>query len=197
MKIMIFAGFLGSGKTSTILQVIKEIVARNETAAIIENEIGEKGIDDKLLEEGSLTVKPLFGGCVCCQITGDLLAAIKEIAQEVNPGWLIIEMTGLASPINVADSIRESDYGRTFCKTITVIDAERWGVLIRAVEPLIISQIKGSDVIIVNKTDITGLDISRIIAEVKSINIHAPVLCSSAKIKLPSGFFEEVTRLEK
>ena len=66
--------------------------------AIIENEIGEAGVDDKLLSDGGFQVRPLFGGCVCCQITGDLVTAVEEIRKDLDPDWLIVEMTGLAVP---------------------------------------------------------------------------------------------------
>ena len=191
MKIIIFGGFLGSGKTSTILRVIAEIAARGETAAIIENEIGEKGIDDKLFSGSGLTVKPLFGGCVCCQITGDLLAAIQEIGKQVQPDWLIIEMTGLAVPGGVAAAIRQRDAGQTACKTVALVDAERWRVLIRALEPLITSQIRDSDAVIINKTDVAGLDLDKVMAEVKAIGGDIPVFCSNAAARLPFRALEE------
>lgn len=54
MKVIVLAGFLGSGKTSVLLKLAKYIVKRDgeegrTSVAIIENEIGEVGVDDKIL----------------------------------------------------------------------------------------------------------------------------------------------------
>ena len=195
MRILLFGGFLGSGKTSTILQVAKQITqARNQTVAIIENEIGEAGIDDQLLRGSGFQVRPLFGGCVCCQITTDLLTAIQEIAATLTPDWIIIEMTGLAVPGTVAKSIRQLALDELACKTITIVDAARWHVLKRAVEPLILSQVAESDLLLINKTDVLGVDSSQVIEEVRAINTKAPIIRSSAKLELSLEVLEEVFR---
>ena len=195
MRILLFGGFLGSGKTSTILQVAKQITeTRNQTVAIIENEIGVAGIDDQLLSGSGFQVKPLFGGCVCCQLAGDLMAAIREMAEKLAPDWVIIEMTGIGVPGNIAAMLRQGDATGIACRTITVVDAERWHILKRAVGPLIHSQLVDSDVVIVNKTDIAGVDVKGVIDEVKMIAGGAPVITSCAKQELPIGVVEEVFR---
>ena len=70
MNLLILGGFLGSGKTTVLLQLAKYItgdhVKPGETkVAIIENEIGEQGIDDKILKSGNYSVENLFAGCAC------------------------------------------------------------------------------------------------------------------------------------
>ncbi len=197
MHILLFGGFLGSGKTSVILQLAKRITASGqETVAIIENEIGEDGIDDKLLSAGGFTVKPLFGGCVCCQITSDLVSAVDEISRTLNPDWLIIEMTGLAVPGNVAKLIRRYDASGAKCKTITIVDAGRWAELKEVLEPLVVSQVQESNLIIVNKADIAGPDIETTIADVRTIVGQVTILTASAAGQLPPELFEEVINLE-
>ncbi|MDT8902577.1 GTP-binding protein [Anaeroselena agilis] len=197
MRILLFGGFLGSGKTSIILQLARQITAAGgETVAIIENEIGEEGVDDKLLAASGLTVKPLFGGCVCCQITGDLVAAVKEIAETLNPDWLIIEMTGLAIPGNVARLIRQYNTSGSKCKTITVVDAGRWAELKQVLEPLLLSQVQDSDLIIVNKTDIAGPEVNNTVEDVRASVGKVTILTASAVKILPPALFKEVINLE-
>jgi G3E family GTPase len=197
MRILLFGGFLGSGKTSVILQIARQITeTRKETVAIIENEIGEAGIDDQLLVGSGLVVRPLFGGCVCCQITSDLITAINEIAQTINPDWLVVEMTGLAVPGNVVKQIRQYDANRSAYKTVVIVDAERWPELKEVLEPLVVSQVKESDLVIINKIDIVGLDIPEIVADVKSIAGNVPILTASATTGLSLSVIEEVFQLE-
>jgi G3E family GTPase len=197
MRILLFGGFLGSGKTSTILQVAKQITeTRNETVAIIENEIGEAGVDDQLLSGSGLQVRPLFGGCVCCQITSDLVTAVEEIATVINPDWLVIEMTGLAIPGNVAKFIRQYDASRSNCKTVTIVDAGRWMELKEVLEPLVVSQVKESDLVIINKVDLAGPDIQETVNDIRTIVGQVPILTANATKPFPITLLEEVFHLE-
>jgi len=197
MRILLFGGFLGSGKTSVILQVARQITEiREETVAIIENEIGEVGIDDQLFAGSGIQVKPLFGGCVCCQITSDLVTAVDEIYKTINPDWLVIEMTGLAIPGNVAKVIRKYEASHAACKTVTIVDGGRWPELKEILEPLVVSQVQESDVIIINKADLAGSQIHATIDDIREIVGQVPILVVSATEKLSLAVFEEVFNLE-
>ena len=194
MKILLFGGFLGAGKTSTILQVARQLTANAATVAIIENEIGEVGIDDQLLADGGLKVRPLFGGCVCCQITGDLIRAINEIEETIKPEWLIVEMTGIAIPGNTAALVKEYCPGRA-CKVVTLVDGGRWFELREMLEPLICSQLAGSDLIILNKIDIAGENLAKIGDDLVRIVGRVPVVTASANGLLPPAILAEVLRI--
>ena len=57
MKVLIIGGFLGSGKTSFILQLLQYIIASSKSdkkykVVVLENEIGDVGVDDKTLKAG-------------------------------------------------------------------------------------------------------------------------------------------------
>ena len=94
MNVLIFGGFLGSGKTTALMQLAKYIV-RSSTSdkpnkvMILENEIGEVGIDDSFLRGGGFQVENLFAGCACCTVSGELVSAANSIKKEYDPsGWL-------------------------------------------------------------------------------------------------------------
>lgn len=193
MHILLFGGFLGSGKTTTILQIAKYITENKcETVALIENEIGEAGIDDKLLTDSGLQVKPLFGGCVCCQITSDLITAVREINETIKPDWLMIEMTGLAIPGKIAQLINEYCNFYTGFKTITIVDMARWPELKEILGPLVTGQVEKTDFVIINKVDIAGDDREEIINDIRELVSNVPIKVTSAAEKLPSEIIEEV-----
>lgn len=193
MNILLFGGFLGSGKTTTILQIAKYITEnKHETVALIENEIGEAGIDDKLLADSGLQVKPLFGGCVCCQITSDLITAVREIKETIKPDWLMIEMTGLAIPGKIAQLINEYCNFYTGLKTITIVDMARWLELKEVLGPLVTGQIEKTDYVIINKADIAASDREEIVNDIQELVSNVPVKVASAANKLPSSIIEEV-----
>ena len=154
MKILLFGGFLGSGKTTIIRAFIDAVLAGEMgTVAIIENEIGEVGVDDVLLREGSVKITPLFGGCVCCEITGNLIVAVDEIYKQVDPGWLIIELTGVAELLNVKELLEKYSRIGLEIATIAVVDGSRWARL-QIIGDFIRNQVMGCDLIILNKADL-------------------------------------------
>ena len=154
MKILLFGGFLGSGKTTIIRAFIDGILrAERGTIAIIENEIGEVGVDDVLLREGSVKMTPLFGGCVCCEITGSLIGAVDEIYRQISPDWLIIELTGVAELLNVKELLDTYSTIGLEIAAIAVVDGSRWTRL-QIIGDFVRDQIMGSDLIILNKTDL-------------------------------------------
>jgi G3E family GTPase len=154
MRILLFGGFLGSGKTTIIRAFIDAIQAGGlGSIAIIENEIGEVGIDDVLLREGSVKITPLFGGCVCCEITGSLVVAVDEIYRQVSPDWLIIELTGVAELQNVKELLETYTNIGLEAAAIAVVDGSRWARL-QVIGDFIRDQVMGSDLLIINKTDL-------------------------------------------
>ena len=109
MKILLLSGFLGSGKTSALLQMAAYMVRRSgrsdTSVMIIENEIGEVGVDDKVLKAGGLAVRELFAGCACCTGGADLISDIRSIRETADPEWIIIEATGVAYPLEIKNNV--------------------------------------------------------------------------------------------
>ncbi len=64
-KTNLITGFLGSGKTTSILHLLAHKPA-NEKWAVLVNEFGEVGIDGALLAESGALLKEISGGCMCC-----------------------------------------------------------------------------------------------------------------------------------
>ncbi len=163
MKLIVLSGFLGSGKTSFLMPLAHEIVdsceGGDETKlVIIENEIGQVGVDNVFTEGGGYTSKELFNGCVCCSILGSLMECLVDIEQNENPEWVILETTGLARPADLANNLwayYDEDMNITTC---VVVDASRWMQLIVAegLNELVFDQIKDANYVMLNKTDLVS-----------------------------------------
>src|SRR5262249_41911161 len=96
----ILTGFLGSGKT-TLLRHVLDHGLRGKPVAVIMNEIGEIGIDGRVITGLSAVEQmvELSSGCICCTIDDyrfDL--AVQEIVETARPHLIVIESTGLADP---------------------------------------------------------------------------------------------------
>ncbi|WP_034379144.1 MULTISPECIES: GTP-binding protein [unclassified Dehalobacter] len=177
MKIIILGGFLGSGKTSVLLQLAHYLVDSSEriketTVAIIENEIGQVGIDDKVLRRNGYEVRDIFSGCICCSLNNDLITGIQDIKSKNDPEWLIIEATGVAYPGGISDSIYNNL--RMTARIVTIVDASRWQRIRIPLERLIEGQLSNAQIILINKTDLVDEETLNIIEnDVRNLNDKA------------------------
>ncbi len=178
MKILLLSGFLGSGKTSALLQLAAWLVRRSEkdgtSVMIIENEIGEVGVDDKVLKAQGLQVKELFAGCACCTGGADLLADIRSIRASADPEWIIIEATGVAYPLQIKENIEACFHIPV--KILALADAKRWKRLHAYMAQLIEGQVDSADCILLNKVDLVEeSEADAIAAELRGYNASAEI----------------------
>ncbi|KAF3911262.1 Aorsin [Arthrobotrys entomopaga] len=142
----IVTGFLGSGKTTLILNLLPQLPPPpNYTLAILKNEFGDVAVDSLLTSTTNpnassvSSVTELLNGCICCNLVGQLSDAIAEIIRDVKPSRIIVETSGSAFPATLAMEInrisREMDAAAlqdpsvpriTLDGVISVIDVENW-----------------------------------------------------------------------
>jgi G3E family GTPase len=180
MKLLIIAGFLGSGKTTLLLEVAKRL-AVSQRIAIIENEVGEIGIDGKYIRQEGLQVQELFGGCICCTLSVDLVSTLQKVEQLYQPVLTILEPTGLASPGDVVTAVRNYAPMVTDIMVLVILDATRYEMLYEMLTPLLTAQIQSADIVAINKIDaVDGAHIDIIRKNVDQLNPQARVVDISA-----------------
>ena len=156
MKILILSGFLGSGKTTALMRLARYLVDhsvsdRENKVMILENEVGEVGIDDAFLRGGGFRVDNLFSGCACCTVSGELVSAADRIGRNTTR-WLVIETTGIAYPRNMQENLKNAL--KLDSRIVVLVDAARWNRLLIPMNSLLRGQIEGSDAVLINKTDL-------------------------------------------
>ncbi len=168
-QLIILTGFLGSGKTTFLKHFIEYHTQNNRFVAVIQNEIGEKGLDSHLLED-SFGVVEVDEGCVCCSLSGQLKKGIYQVKKAYNPDVVILETTGLANPFNLLNEIDEIQDLVRFDSITTVVDA--LNVRKSMKESNIVSeQIKAADIIVLNKVDLVEeVELKSVRKLIKSIN---------------------------
>ncbi len=186
MHVLLFTGFLGSGKTTYIILLAKALVKSKHRVAVIVNEIGEIGIDDQLMRQLDLNVWELLNGCICCTLAGDLVTTLHKLDRDYQPDLVIVEPSGAADPLNVLGALPYY-HGRPLksLRTVSILDALRLPVLIEVLNPLITSQIQHADLILINKCDLASEDeIAFAKKTTQEINPTARAFCTQAQTTL-------------
>lgn len=201
MKVLILGGFLGSGKTTVLIQMAGHLVnkaGRDDPSiqvpvVILENEVSTAGIDNRLLSRSGFQVREMLSGCICCSSSARLIDAVKDIKETYRPRWLIIEATGMAYP----DAICETLHGelQIDAKVLALVDASRWMRLIKAMPQFARSQLMCADVILINKTDLASREQTLQIREsLEQMNASACIQDVSMLHVQDDGFWEDIMK---
>jgi len=189
----VLTGFLGSGKTTLLNHILEANHGRR--IAVIENEFGEVGIDDKLVRGGSVaddeeTIIELNNGCICCTIRGDLIVGLRKLIDNSMKNGkkldgVLIETTGLADPAPVAQTFFADDFVNENMRLdgiLTLVDAKH---IIQhlddekpeGVENEAVEQIAFADRILLNKCDLVDseAELEEIEKRIHAINEKVPI----------------------
>lgn len=153
-KVNIISGFLGAGKTTMVLNILKEL-GSTEKIAVLVNEFGQLGLDGEVIGRETSEVVELAQGCICCSIQGDFVRAVEKIITTFNPVRIIVEPTGLATPGQIVTAFRDPLIRDQvdLQGIITVIDASNFFSGLIAMKDLFTGQIRLASIAVVNKTD--------------------------------------------
>lgn len=156
----IITGFLGVGKTSAILHLLK-IKPDNERWAVLVNEFGEIGVDGSLFEghhseEQGVFIREVPGGCMCCAAGLPMQIALNQLLTLAKPDRLLIEPTGLGHPKEVLQVLSEEYYQETLSlqKILTLVDARKLSDPRYTSHHTFNQQIAIADTVVGNKQDL-------------------------------------------
>ncbi|WP_335486769.1 CobW family GTP-binding protein [Neobacillus niacini] len=156
VPVIILSGFLGSGKTTVLLNLLKESERKEITSGILMNEFGKMDVDSHIINgRSSVPIQSLSDGCVCCSKKSDLINSFEQLLR-TNPQIIFVELTGIANPEEVMDEMLKKELiSRVFVKSVvTLVDAETIsGITSFDMRTTYARQLSSADCIIVNKMD--------------------------------------------
>lgn len=178
VKVDIFSGFLGAGKTQLIKKLIEEDYYK-EKIAIIENEFGEVSIDGAVLKKTNTLVKEINAGCICCQVTGDFKDSIIDVVENCNIDRLLVEPTGVAKLSDIKKVFNEKELNdiAKVERCITVVDSEKFDLYLANFKVFFVNQIKNADIVILSRTqNIKNEELKRLNNEISKLNSKAIIV---------------------
>jgi G3E family GTPase len=177
IPVTVLTGYLGAGKTTLLNRILSE--NHGKRYAVIVNEFGEIGIDNDLIVESDEEIYEMNNGCVCCTVRGDLIRVVEGLMRR--PGRfdaIVVETTGLADPVPVAQTFFMDDDVRSKTKldaVVALVDAKHLPLRLKDSREAE-DQIAFADVIVLNKTDlVTSDELREVEAAVRAINPAARI----------------------
>lgn len=181
IPVTILTGFLGSGKTTLLNRILTAPGGRR--IAVIVNEFGDIGLDQKFIARAEGDIIELTNGCVCCSARNDTVEILLSLVSRARQGQMIdhvvIETTGLAKPAALArfflaDSPLKIHY--RLDAIVTLVDAfHGTSQLIQYREAK--EQAAVADLIVLNKTDLTEPpQLANLHEWLRSLNPTAPII---------------------
>jgi G3E family GTPase len=177
IPVTVLTGYLGAGKTTLLNRILSE--NHGKRYAVIVNEFGEIGIDNDLIVESDEEIYEMNNGCVCCTVRGDLIRVVEGLMKR--PGRfdaIVVETTGLADPVPVAQTFFMDDDVRTKTKldaVVALVDAKHLPLRLKDSKEAE-DQIAFADVVVLNKTDlVTPEELEKVEATIRAINPAAKI----------------------
>ncbi len=93
LRLLIFSGFLGSGKTTTMVETAKFLKAKGIKAALITNDLGSNLVDTNYARMEKLPVSEIPDGCFCHDVD-NLVETIEALAATERPDVIFAEPVG-------------------------------------------------------------------------------------------------------
>lgn len=175
MELYFLLGYLGSGKTSALNNILK--ITKGKTAVIV-NDFGALDVDGELVQATNKI--SIVGGSIFCTCkTAEFTQALKKTLVS-GFDTVIVESSGLANPFTLDNAARlgyelaGKEY--TEPKSICLVDCESFEKLCPIIR-MMGMQVACADLVLLNKTDlVTKEDVSRIETLIKQINKNASII---------------------
>jgi len=157
----LITGFLGSGKSTAILNLLASRPDDSNWAVLV-NEFGDVGIDAAMLAKKDVNdgvfIKEVPGGCICCTAGLPLQMALNLLIKKANPDRLLIELTGVGHPKKLLDTLTGEFYTNVLEVKAIICLLEVYKLIDKRYlsNEAFIDQLNCADIVLANKVDLAS-----------------------------------------
>lgn len=161
---VMIGGFLGAGKSTSILKFAKALDDEGLKVGLITNDQGARLVDTKVADAGGFPVEEIAGGCFCCRFNS-LRDAADRLTAESRPDVFLAEPVGSCTDLvaTVSYPLRRM-YGERYrvaplsvlvdpVRALRVLGVEEGAKFTEKVVYVYRKQLEEADFIVVNKID--------------------------------------------
>lgn len=167
-RYVMIGGFLGAGKTTSILRFAEWLTDRGLKVGLVTNDQGGSLVDTALAAARRLPVEEIVGGCFCCRFNS-LVEAADALVDAAAPDVLIAEPVGSCTDLVATVSLPlEQIYGDRFAvaPVSVVVDPLRAERVLGLAEASLSEhvcyiyrkQLEEAEIIVINKADLVDSD---------------------------------------
>ena len=179
IKVDIFSGFLGAGKTTLIKKLIEEAY-KGEKLVLIENEFGEIGIDGGFLKDAGVEINEMNSGCICCSLVGDFGKALQQVIEQFQPERILIEPSGVGKLSDIIEAVENLHLENVSLNGFTtVVDAKKAKIYMKNFGEFFNNQVEFASSIILSHT--AGMNeekLEKAVALLREHNEHATIIAT-------------------
>jgi len=127
IPLVLVAGFLGSGKTTFLQALMRELKEKGVGFSVVVNDFENAEVDAARLRALGAEVQAISGSCVCCSSLNEFLLTLRDI-QVPEDGVLLVEANGASDQIALIAAVTMRGECRRFMSPlqVTMVDARRW-----------------------------------------------------------------------
>jgi Ni2+-binding GTPase involved in maturation of urease and hydrogenase len=167
-RYIMIGGFLGAGKTTSILQFARHLSAQGIRVGLITNDQGAGLVDTAVIRSEEFPAEEISGGCFCCRFNS-LVDAARQLTTNERPDVFLAEPVGSCTDLVATVSLPlQNIYGDSFrvAAMSVVVDPVRALRIFSADEGgrkfsehvcyIYRKQLEEAEMIVINKTDMVN-----------------------------------------
>lgn len=167
-KIIIIGGFLGAGKTTSILSIAQSLLARGNKVGVVTNDQGSRLVDTAYLKSHGLEVLDVTGGCFCCNFD-KFVNRLRELSAKEEYDYILAEPVGSCTDLvsTMLKPMKDGKAGHYQIMPLSIVvdpvrllrlSADSGKEMPDEVKYLLLKQLEEADIIAVNKLDLLNED---------------------------------------
>jgi len=162
-NLIVIGGFLGAGKTTSILAMAKHMLDKGHKIGIVTNDQGSQLVDTAFLADNGLPVLEVDGGCFCCNFD-EFTNKVNQLTEELKPDIILAEPVGSCTDLvaTIFKPMQQQSTDKFALRPLSiVVDPKRLRRLMMQTDTvfpneinyLFEKQLEEADIIILNKID--------------------------------------------